>query len=370
MKRRMFFNKLKTGAKKALVTTSLVATLLGINIPTAYADVKVSNIVPDDSISMDRSQVRQAEKDKMVVKFTCDNELNLPFVTPESVVKACELSDVLNNYKLDFLLYTNTKASEVENLNVDALYEEYSAISTLGDPTQLVAFCERNLVNKPAIDAYVTFGGQKVAEGIKNSLAGRLCAGLEAEGHMITFGPFVCANETEIYALAEIDGQLQKISLVGEDCENLRQMCNTLDSSYTKAINSISGQSDEFENCFVYNGVEKTTGESAWFSLPDDDKKALIRQGADISTKLTMGEEYSATIMPSDMMGTLSEADKNMLTLYGYDASMISEVPVLGAMVEKIELVEANTLTLELLPTDQYDQFEQVDQFEEPFPFE
>lgn len=348
MKKRMFLQQLKTGAKKALATTSLVAVLLGINVPVAYADVQVGNIVADTSISEDRSQVRQAEGDKMVVKFTCDNEENVPYVTTESVVKACELSDVLNAYKLDFLLYTNTKASEVEKIDINALYDEYSAIHALeGDVTQpTTEFCERNMVNKPAIDAYVTFGSQKVAESIKNGLAGRVCAGLEEAGKTVTFGPFVCTNETEIYALAEVDGQLQRINLVGEECENLKQMCCTLDNTYTKAISNIKGQSEEFENSFAYNGVEKTTGESAWLSLPDDTKKELIKQGAAISKKLTTGEEYAVTVTPAEINSPLSEADKNMLTLYGYDISAISEIPVLGAQVEKKELEETNALTL------------------------
>lgn len=314
--KKLSMEELKTGAKKVAATTSLVLVLAGALIPTAHAEVLADNIIGDIQITKDRSKIKSAEMISITNKFYGFDKKGHPFVVTDDVRKAIELSDLLNGFFYDSVLFTNTKASEIVNLNVNKLYASYEAAKESNVEQNVLDFCASNLVNKPAIDAFVTFGAGNVAADLKACIANKLCDSIVAKGNTVTFGPIIIANEKEFYALTVVNGQLKKIYLQGETWDNVRNICVYLENTYNYAINNIAGNSTEHDLSFMYNGVECMTNESAWLALPDDDKKDLVRAGLNLCADLSVAENYTVTTTGTTSKVILSSIEKETLAAY------------------------------------------------------
>lgn len=328
----------KTGAKRAVATLSLVAVLAGVLMPTAHAEVLADNIIGDFDVEEDRSEIKTNDMISIIEKFKGADEEGNAYVNLEDVEKAVELSDALNSFFFDPIAYTNTKASEVVSLDINGLHTAYKAAKDSKDEANIANFCNSNLTNKPAIDAFVTFGSGNVAENIKFGVANKVCEILINKGYNITFGPIVIANETELYCLAEINGELKRIQLQGETCDNIRNTCFYLENTYNLAISTISG-SEGHDLSFMYNGIEVTTNESAWLSLPDDDKKDMVKAGLKLCKTLTEPETYTLTEAASNDSVALTDEEKALLELYGVSGKTTK----LGYI--SMTPVEAKTLT-------------------------
>lgn len=314
--KKLSLETLKTGAKKAAVTTSLVLVLASALVPTAHAEVLADNIIGDFEVAEDRGEIKSNEMLSIMDKFYgCDKQGNA-FVVTDDVRKAIELSDILNSYFYDPVAFTNTTANEIVSLDVNQLYAEYTAAKDSKVEQNVLDFCANNLPNKPAIDAFVTFGAGNVAADLKACVANKVFDQLLSNGANVTFGPIVIANNEEFYCLVEVNGTLKKIYLQGETCDNIRNICVYLENTYNLAINNIAG-SEEHDLSFMYNGIDIATGESAWLALPDDDKKDLIRAGLNLVTELNVAENYTVTTSSANTTIALSTADKEQLAAYG-----------------------------------------------------
>jgi hypothetical protein len=159
----------KTGAKKAAKIVTIV-TALAVLPTVATAAVPAENIIGDAQVAEDRSVIKTTDARDITKEFYGFNKYGNQTITMDEVRKAIELSDILNGYFFDPVLYTNTTKEEVLSLDIDKLYEEY-IIARYNDQDRTAEFCQRHLEDKPAIDAYVTFVCGTVSNNIQASVA-------------------------------------------------------------------------------------------------------------------------------------------------------------------------------------------------------
>ena len=286
---------IKTGAKKATTTIALIVALTVpaavLTTTTAYASVPAADIVGDLEYSKDRSYIKENEYQDIVDYFNGYDKKGNAYVTSDSIKKAIELSDLLNGYYFDPLYYTNTTKDEVIDLDIDRIYERYT------ETNNIVKFCNNNLENKPAIDAYITFACGNAANNIKSAIANRVYNVLLSEGRTINEYPSVYITDTEIFAVTKVNNVLQKIELSGDAVSEIVYLYNALNDRYEKAINNIGGYSNRYDDSFAYNGVnskdKSKNKESVWLSLPDDVKKTDLTNAITLVENLDFQENYT-----------------------------------------------------------------------------
>jgi hypothetical protein len=240
----------------------------------------------------------------------------------DEVRKAIELSDILNGYFFDPVLYTNTTKEEVLSLDIDKLYEEY-IIARYNDQDRTAEFCQRHLEDKPAIDAYVTFVCGTVSNNIQASVADSVNAVITTEGFNMTANPKVIIENNTLYVILEVEGQTQLVELTGEYAADIVNICSALNYHYYTAINNLGGRSNEYENTFAYNGINSETGESVWLSFPDETKQTNLETGIAIYEQLMDSENFEITSQDPMFRRELTREEKQMLRSQGYDKEQI-----------------------------------------------
>lgn len=328
---------LKTGAKKALAVISLTAICATVAAPTiAYADVPAAYIIGYLQTEEDRTKVKTEEAQQIIKKFYGFDQNGYQTITMEEIEKAIRLSNALNGYFFDAVKFTNARSSEVINLDVNEIYDYYVEAYEAGTDQDMEYFYKNMLPYKPAIDAYITFASGTVSNNIKRVMANRITEVISSEGHTVTTAPVIIAGDQELYALVEVDGQLQKITLRGDGSEEVLSTCTTLDGIYNCAIANISGVAEEHDNSFMYNGIDTITDESAWLSLPDEEKQATIANGIAVYNNLLVQENYELTSEDPTASSSLTRSEKRELSDMGYDKDQIASAVKKEAKCEKV----------------------------------
>lgn len=325
-----------TGAKKVAATTTLVVALVASISTTAYAEVPSVNIIGDLQYTEDRTEVKRDDYRDIQRNFYGYDRYGNPTITTDEVRKSIELSNLLNGFYFDPVEYTNTRKSEVLNLNIDKLYENYLIAFSTNNDQDKYYYCLNNLTNKPAIDANITFSCGTIANYIKTSLGNRINSVIASEGYKITADPQVVISDTSIYVLVEVKGQLQKIELEGDICTEIINLYQTLNSTYTTALNNIGGYSNQYENSFAYNGIDIVSKESAWLSLPDEVKKENLLAGVELYETLETPEKLEIISNNPDEYENLTRAERKELRNLGYDADQVSDAIKRTATLNKV----------------------------------
>ncbi len=306
---------LLTGAAKIATTTTLIAALI-VGAPTvAHADVPASNIVGDAETWEDRSDIKVQDGVDIRDYFEGYNRYGESYVTEDEVRKAIELSNALNAYYLDPLYYTNTTKDEVLSLDIDSLYANYTnAVNN----NYSNSFCNNNLTNKPAIDAYTLFACGTLSRNLKTSLASNIYSIISSEyGYNVSY-PTIIVNSNEVYAIFTINGTVQKVNLYGDLVDSIKNSCVALDTRYNTGLNNLSGYSSNYENSFAYNGVDRYTDESVWLSFPDDERKANLTDALNLSGIMANSDNYEVSIDAYNSATSLSDTEKQELRNMGY----------------------------------------------------
>ena len=318
---------IKTGAKKATTTLALIVALTVpatvLTTTTAYASVPAANIVGDLEYQKDRSHIKEDEYQDIVDYFNGYDKKGNAYVTTDTIKKAIELSDLLNGYYFDPLYYTNTTKDEVVDLDINRIYERYT------ETNNIVKFCNNNLENKPAIDAYITFACGNAANNIKSAIANRVYSQLLVEGRYINEYPSVYITDTEIFAVAKVNNVLQKIEISGDAVIEIIDLYNALNDRYEKALNNIGGYSNRYDDSFAYNGVnskdKSKNKESVWLSLPDDVKKADITKSLALVEELNIMENYTFDCEDMYYKEDLSRSEERELRDLGYSNKEVTK---------------------------------------------
>lgn len=327
----------KTGAKKALAVTTLTLLCATVAAPTiAYADVPADCIIGDLQTEEDRTKIKTEETQQIIKKFYGFDKNGYQTITMDEIEKAIRLSNALNGYFFDTIKFTNARSSEVIDLNINDIYDYYVEAYEAGTKQDMEYFYKNTLPYKPAIDAYITFACGTVSNNIKKTMASRLTEVISSEGHKVTATPVIVANSQELYALIEVDGQLQKIVLQGDGCEEVLSTCTRLDGIYNCALANISGNSESHDNSFMYNGIDTITDESAWLSLPDEEKQATLANGIAVYNNLLVHENYELTSEDPTASSSLTRSERKELRNMAYDEDQIASAVKKEAKFEKI----------------------------------
>ncbi len=304
-----------TGAAKVATTTTLIAALL-VGAPTvAHADVPASDIIADAETWENRSEIKAQDGTDVRNYFEGYNRYGESYVTEEEIRKAIELSNALNAYYLSPLYYTNTTKNEVLSLDIDGIYNYYQDRVNHNRSSE---FLDNNLENKPAIDAYTLFACGTLSRNLKNELASNVYSIISSEyGSAVTY-PTIIVNSNEAYAIFTINGTIQKVNLYGDLIDSIKANCSSLDYRYNTGINNLSGYSDNYENSFAYNGVDRYTSESVWLSFPDDERKTDLTTALNLSAIMVNSDNYDFTMDAYNSATSLSQYEKDELRKMGY----------------------------------------------------
>lgn len=305
---------LKTNAKRAILATSLVASLL-VSAPTvAYASVPAENVIGDLQTTEDRTQIKKDDKTNI------ENRFNTGTMSLSEVEQAIELSNLLNGYYFDVLNYTNTNVSELTSIDIVNLYYNYCIAR---DTDNIPSFCLNNLYNKPACDGFITLSSRSVANEIRSSIASRVINNYVEKGYNVSSTYKVVATDTELYCVVKVNGTLRKVVITGPNTEDIINTLAYLDNLYRTAVNNIGGKSTSNDGTFMYNGIDKYTGSSVYLSLPDSDKKDTILHGVTMARELLDGEKITVDVS-TEYYGTLTSQEKKDLKALGYTSKSVS----------------------------------------------
>ncbi len=306
---------LVTGAKKAgkcLSILALATTIAFANPLTAAAHVDSQNIIGEEQTYEDRTDIKRNDADTINNHFIGYDYWGDRCVTPEQVEKAMELSNVLNAYNnYEVNEYSNTRPSEVLNLDIDDLYNEYLADYKYDYQN----FCRRNLTLKPAIDAYLNFACGTISSEIREEIEAATYTALYNEGANVTVYPRLSVKDNKIYCFARVNGNVRMIELDVANIAELQDNLAALDGRYNLVLNNIAGYTNYYPNTFAYNGIDSKTGESAWLSLGDDELKALLSRS--ISTEKSI--EGNVTMnLANERYYVWTEEDIEAMRYFGF----------------------------------------------------
>lgn len=324
-----------TGAKKVAATLAITMALSVVAAPAVYASVPAGNIVGDAQVTEDRTEIKIDDAQDIHKGFYGFDRYGNQTITMADIKKAIELSDILNGYYFDAVNYTNTTKEEVLELDVDKMYEKY-IIARYGKKDRTAEFCAKNLENKPAIDAYITFSCGTVSNNIKQVVGQKVNEVISSEGFRMTQSPRVIITNTSLYVAVEVQGQTQLIELNGEAVDEIIYMCNSLDNHYNIALNNIAGYSDYYENTLAYNGVDQTTSHSAWLSLPDSEKQEEILAAITTYENLDSDTYYEIICEDTDEATRLSKYEQELLRDLGYDRVQVRNAVKRDAVLQEV----------------------------------
>lgn len=307
-------NYLRTGAKKVVATASIAAVLLGGLPITAYADVNPSVIVGDLNVSEDRSEIKKNDVANLKTRYEGG------FISLVDIENAIELSNVLNSYYFDLLDYTNTTPSELLTVDIATLHDNYEAAVLNGTPE---TFCSSAMFYKPACDGFITLSSKTVATEIKNSIINRVVDIYQSKGHTVTGTPKVIISGEEISCVLTVNNKLKKVTLTGENILKVIKTIKRMNKMYKTAIKNVGGTSPDNDGTFMYNGIDSTTNESVYLSLPDDDKKASVQKGVNMARNIANAEKYQISLGDTKNVA-LTEDEKALLRDKGYSEAAIS----------------------------------------------
>ena len=305
---------LKSGKRFSL--KKVAATGLVLSMLFAAPQVALAN-VPNDSITGDiygdRTPVRQEEARGLDAFFSGQR-------MPVSVIEhAIELSDVINGYNPGPNEFSNTSYNEIVGLNLEGIYGEYQAAQTAGSVTQ---FCQNNMPNEAAIDAYTTLGCKTITDAIYAKIAEVAQSQLQVGGRQLTETPTVGIDGNRIYVVLNYGGKLVKFDVTGSSIEEIISITGALMNHYYTAINNVAGLSPNYENCFAYQGAYPGGTDSAYFSAGDDDRKDEEKRGLQLLHSLQGGLNVEASYATTNH--GLDAHSAELLRGLGYSEEQIS----------------------------------------------
>ncbi len=320
----------KPNAKRVLkaIPGAVLIASLALTPVSAQAAVSNNDITGDAYIAEDRTNIKAQDGYDIATYFDGYDEYGCTTVTLEDLRKAIEMSDtlgVVNGFVTDGI---NTTKQEVLGLNIYDLYNDYQY-----NPTQ---FAYDHVEDRSAIDAYLTFGTHTVSTLIKEEIARDIASLVVEQGLNLTMYPTVIVNENEVSCIVGVNGETQKYTLHGETIEDIKYQCSTMDFHYNKAICSISGTSDQYENTFAYNGVRTSTNESVWLSLENSEIKQELRSAIDFAEAISERESLEFTTPDPFAYYTLTYDEALELRNQGFNISDLYNVRVQDIYVNNV----------------------------------
>lgn len=330
----------KTGAKRvatgAVIGIMALTTLVGCTKTSALASentdfyqadeyfeesILLSDEQYEEQTGINREEKRLEDARQIFENFQGIDENGYEMNPTEDIRKAVELSYAYNEYS-DALgvtydeKYTNASQSDIINLDVNGLYEDY--IQAI-DYDYLPEYFEDNLQYKPAIDANIRLSGLPLATQAEYYTAQEVKRCLEEQGIKVDMAFGVLTFEG-IKVIVEFNGRVAILTVVGEPTIEMNELLNDIRYQTLAAINDFAGGDtvdEDYCGPLSYNGVNKNTDESMYFSLPDDEFKEKITMATDYVEGIRDGQTLDIELM-GDPNPEISDYDLNLLYSMGY----------------------------------------------------
>ena len=310
---------------KKIAATGLVLTMLFTTPIEAFANVPNDTITGDIAISTDRTVQRRNEVRDIDAKFSGAS------MSVSTIEHALELSDVINGYNPGPNEYSNTSYGEIMGLDLEGIYAQYQTAQANGTTAQ---FCQNNLPNEAAIDAYTTFGCKTIVDAIYAKIAEIAQSQLNVNGRQLTERPTVGVDGDRIYVVLNYDGKLVKFDVTGSTVEETIAITQTLMNHYYIALNNAAGYSPNYENSFAYQGAYIGGQDSAYFSAGDDDRKDEEKYGIQVLRSLDGELSISASYATADRR--LDAHSVELLRTLGFTEEQINSGIQINLVVDKV----------------------------------
>lgn len=315
------WDNFKNSGKKVLIKGApmVVAGVIAVSMlapTTAYAYVKGENIVRDEDYHTmyQREEIRANDVEVIDRMFTED-------VTLEEVLAAIEVSDAINSHYPGPNQYINTNLEEVTSLDVLDLKSE---LNRAQDRNREKSYCKSLREEMAAVDAFTLFGNRTVTSNIEKLICRKVTQLFKGYG-MNVKNCRLFIGEDYAFALVSNDKEVCKVNLTGEFFEQLKSLYLTMNGKYMMAVKDMKGIETETENSFCYNGVNVTDGQSAWLSIGDDERKAILREGITYVSLLEEDESIGYDCPDLYSRNKCDKKEEQFLKDLGYTSQQIKK---------------------------------------------
>ena len=335
----------KTGAKRfatgAVIGIMSVVSLVGCSNTSALASEDAqyyqfeenyleenneeSSILSDkqyeEQTGINREEARLEDARQIFENFIGIDEEGYEINSTEDMKKAVVLSYAYNEYADVTGIayeeqYTNATPSSIINLDIEGLYDDFTQAI---DYDYLDEHYQDNIQYKPAIDATIQLSGLPLATQAEYYVAQEAKRCLEDQGIKVDLAAGILTYEG-IKVIVEFNGRVAILTLVGEPTTEMNELLLEVRYQTLAAINDLAGgdtAEEDYTGPLAYNGVNKYTGESMYYSIPDDEFKEKIMLGTEYVEGIRDGETLGIELM-GDPNPVLSDYDLNLLYSIGY----------------------------------------------------
>ena len=315
------WDNLKKKGERVLVKGApmVVAGVIAVSVlcpVTAHAYVKGENIVRDEDYytMYQRDEIRSNDVAVIDQMFTQD-------VTIDEVLAAIEVSDAINSYYPGPNQYINTNLEEVTSLDVLDLKDDLNRAQNRNKDK---SYCKSLRDEMAAVDAYTLFGNRTVTYNIEKLVCAKVTQLFQGYGMNVKECKLYI-GEDYAFALVSNDKEVCKVNLTGEFFEQLKSLYLTMNGKYMMAIKDMKGIETETENSFCYNGVNVEDGQSAWLSIGDDERKAILRDGIMYLSLLEEDESIGYDCPDLYSRNKCDKSEVQMLKDLGYTKQQINK---------------------------------------------
>lgn len=299
---------LKSGKAVILASTMALA-----NPQMVSANVDSENIFRDeDAITMnlvnqgydEETAEFTTEYDKMMeqrteARLTESQELADYFAQSadgerlENIQKAIEIADKLEELAPDALEYLSTSKDEVLALDIPALYDEMQVAIINEDEEK---FKKEHISDLAALNAYNYFSTGTISETLTTRLYSPIIDYVASEGRDLYSIDGIGLNEEDstIVIIITTDLGSETITFDGSLAKDISDVFKKSYDYYCNGLEVVSDNTYEpkEEDTFIYNGVDVTTGNSAWLVLNDANVKETLTDGLSLIETLNNQDAY------------------------------------------------------------------------------
>ena len=329
--------KKTTGAKIVSKGAAfLLAGMLVFGTGTQVAEAAVHPSVIIEAQQEETKEQRENEVRCIQAYLASTDYTGNRYFNNDKIRKVMELSGLLNAFDPDFYTYTNTTPNEVLSLDIEGIYANYVNAVHSEEPNAFDTFIAENLNNKPAMDATMQLSTGVISASLKQQIAEIFVNKIRQTSDVITDYPYVILENGTIYIVAGINNGYQIFTVDGMSMPGVYETAKDLEDRYTMIIENLKGNSNEYPNAISYNGINRETGESVWFSFGDDDIKPLMERGMDMTEKLANDPTIGVEFNYPDYLQFPSYEELMMFKGHGFSAEMLQALqtaPITGMYI-------------------------------------
>lgn len=243
-----------------------------------------------DKLLSKRKEQRLSEEEEIAEFFDqdADNE------RLSEINEAIEIADKLEELAPNAFEYLSTSKEEVLSLDIPALYDEMQ-VATINNDEE--TFKNEHLSDLAALNAYTYLSTGTIKTTLTNQLSAMIIDYVASQGKTLTSidATKIDPDNGTITIEYTTDYGNESTTFDGKVAEKFITSYQQLSDYYKTGLEVISSDSHETqpEDTFLYNGVDISTGTSAWLALSDYEVKKALTDGLSLIDTLSNSENYN-----------------------------------------------------------------------------